>query len=129
MLLLICAVHSLMLASPNGLLPPHAALRSPGRLSVVPEASATRADGRAGVLARVKSLWSRCDEQVCKVRRVEPLAWLRSRFPKKRPLHKLQFCEGGTHKVRRVNGIRELYVVPSRQESDSCDLGTAMNML
>ena len=71
----------------------------------------------------------RCDEQVCRIRTFEPLAWARALMPKKRPLKKLSFCEGGTFKVRNVEGRREMIVVENPNQADSCNVENAMDLM
>ena len=110
---------------------------------------------RIGWRGRIKGLWSRrgappdrrracpppslhlalrhspfrCDDQVCRIRSIEPLAWVRSLLPKKRPLNKLSFCEGGTFKVRKVEGgKREMIMVVAEDQPDSCSVESAMDM-
>ena len=78
------------------------------------------AQGRRGVLGRpasiMRGVWSRlrCSYDVCTID-FRPIQAIRRLFPRKRALLRLRFCEDGTYKINRADGVRilEFYATTS----------------
>ena len=85
---------------------------------------------RKVVFGRLQSLWAQCDEQACRLRQLKPLSWAGRLIPRKRPLNKLNFCEGGTFKVKKdAEGQRRMMVVVAPNAPDACSVQEALDFL